>query len=348
MLRPSDRVLVRVPSWLGDAVLAEPAIRALAGRVGAANLSLAGPEPFTALLANEHPGVATLPARDVAEWRGHDVAVLFTNSFRSAWYTLRAGIPRRVGWAREGRAPLLTDAARPAREAGRTPLQLGCHGRWPRHLPRPFGASCNELIGLLGVGVAGVRPRLAPDARALERRDERLVGFGLASDDAYVVANVGARDGSAKGYPATHWARALDALREHCDLPVLLACGPGEEPVAVEVARAARHGLHLCVDPIAGLSELLALFVGARLALSADAGPRHLAVAAGTPLVTVAGPTDPRHTADHLGCTRLLRERVDCGPCHLERCPLDGARHHACMRRVDPAAVAAAALARLG
>ena len=58
----------------------------------------------------------------------------------------------------------------------------------------------------------------------------------------------------------------------------------------------------------------------------------------------MAGPSDPRHTADHLGATRVLRVRVDCGPCHLEQCPLAGDAHHACMRLVEPTELAAAAL----
>ncbi len=346
MLRAADRVLVRVPSWLGDAVMAEPALRALAARVGARNLSLAGPAPLTGLLASGLAGARTLTPDSARAWRGHDVAVLFTNSFRSAWCALRAGIPRRVGWARDGRGALLTDAARPAREAGRTPPQLGRHGAWPRPLPRPFGASCVELVGLLGVGVAEARPRLAPDARALAARDRRLAGFGLATRQPYVVANVGARPDSAKGYPAQRWAEVLDELRalRRADLPVLVVCGPGEEDVAREVARRARPGLHLCLDPAADLGELLALLAGARVALTADSGPRHLAVAAGTPVVTVTGPTDPRHSADHLSTTRLFRAPLACSPCHLERCPLAGDAHHACMRRVEPARLASAAL----
>ena len=76
--------------------------------------------------------------------------------------------------------------------------------------------------------------------------------------------------------------------------------------------------------------------------LTADSGPRHLAVGLERPLVVVAGPTDPRHTADHLERTALLRVRVPCGPCHRERCPLAGAEHHACMARVAPRGAARA------
>jgi ADP-heptose:LPS heptosyltransferase len=58
----------------------------------------------------------------------------------------------------------------------------------------------------------------------------------------------------------------------------------------------------------------------------------------------VCGPTDPRHTADHLERTSLLREIVECGPCHREQCPLEDTRRHQCMLRIDPERVARAAL----
>jgi heptosyltransferase-2 len=65
----------------------------------------------------------------------------------------------------------------------------------------------------------------------------------------------------------------------------------------------------------------------ARLLVTTDTGPRHVATAFGTPAVVVMGPTDPRHTASNLDRTRVLRVDVECGPCHLKTCPID----HRCM-----------------
>jgi heptosyltransferase II len=84
------------------------------------------------------------------------------------------------------------------------------------------------------------------------------------------------------------------------------------------------------------LTELCALIAGARLLVCTDSGPRHLAQALGTPCALVAGPTDPRHTADHAANVRLARVEVPCGPCHRERCPLTGADELNCMRNVQP------------
>jgi len=343
-LQPGARVLVRVPSWLGDAVAAEPALRALLERVG--EVSAAGPERLVRLLAETHVGLRPLPADDAASWRGHDVCVLLTNSFRSAWAAWRAGIPERVGWDRDARGWLLTRAARPAREAGRRPLGIGRRGAWPRFLPRPFASSCAELVGLVGVAVPDARPRLEPTAGARRTARSRLEALGLADGAGYVLANVGGRPGSAKAFPAPSWIPGLAAVRDGCGLPVVLVSGPDEAARADEVAAGSGPGVYALTPP-PELSELLALCAGARVLLTADSGPRHLAVAAGTPVAVVCGPTDPRHTADHLERTRVVREPVECGPCHRERCPLAGGERDACMRRIDPGELARAALALL-
>src|SRR5262249_56760888 len=112
-------------------------------------LGLAAPR---ALVAGRFPSVrrVALPARGAEEPRhyaGHAVALLFTGSFRSAWCAWRASVPRRVGFARDGRRFLLTDALQPARERGGVPLELGRAGGGRRYLPRPLGRSLAELLG---------------------------------------------------------------------------------------------------------------------------------------------------------------------------------------------------------
>lgn len=348
-LHDGARVLVRVPDWLGDLVMSEPTLRALDGRVRELDgaLTLAGSPRLLEVLGDALPQARRVDASAASAWRGHDVALLLVNSFRSAWCAARAGIPRRVGWSRNLRGWLLSDALAPAREVGGIPLGLGLRGRYPRHLPRPFGAKCVELAGALGVAVVDTRPRLQPSAHGLDALRQRFASFGLAPDAAFVLANVGARAGSAKAYPPEHWSAALNELSRQRGEALVLVAGPGEEEALERVAGAVA-GAHACRAPLADLRELVALCAAARLVLTADAGPRHVALASGTPLVVIAGPSDPRHTADHTARTQLLRVEVPCGPCHRELCRLTGAAHHACMRGVEPGEVARAARDELG
>jgi heptosyltransferase-2 len=343
-LADGARVLVRAPDWLGDFVMAEPVLRAVARRPGPPPTFVAEAR-FLDLLDERYARVNCVDPGDHAAWRGHDVALLLTGSFRSAWTAWRARIPVRVGQARDARSLLLTDAVRPALERGGTPLGLGRPGRWPRVLPRPFGASALELALRLGLSVSDPRPRLVPRESARRRAAGRLAAAGIAPGAPFVLCNAGGRADSAKAYPGELWGGLLDELEARLGLPLALVCGPGEE-AALAVARAAARRARPLALPEAGpveLPELLALCAAAALVVTADSGPRHLAQAAGTPLVVACGPTDPRHTADGTRATRIARMEVECGPCHRERCPLAGDAHHACMRRLEPARLAALA-----
>jgi len=356
-LAGTERVLVRLPAWLGDFVMAEPLVRALHERLARGSLTLVGRGAELVLFegrfpraqrldADARPSAPNATSTRGAAWRGHDVAFLCTGSWRSAWRAFAARIPRRVGFARDGRAILLTDALVPARERGGVPLGLGRAGRWPRHLPRPLERSLAELAALVGVTVRDPSPRLEPRPAWSARAAERRLALGLAEGEPFLVANVGARAGSAKGYPPAAWARVLDGLAD--DVPVLLVGGPGEEPAVRAVCDGVRGSrVHALVEPVADLTELAAHCAAARAVLTADSGPRHVARAVGAPVVVVAGPTDPRHTAGRHTRERLVRVTVPCGPCHEERCPLGGAEHLRCMHEVAPERVGEALAALL-
>jgi lipopolysaccharide heptosyltransferase II len=338
-------LLVRIPRWLGDVVMAEPALRALERRFGG-SMTLAGAPGLLELIAPSAPRARHLACGrrpDPADWRGFDTALLLDGSVASAWVALRAGIPERVGWAVGPRGLLLTDGPRPALERGRTPLGLGRHRRRPRKVPRPFGASAQELVARLGVWVDDPCPRLEVQGPALESARAWRAGAGVDPATPFLLLQAGARPGSAKGIPAERWARVIGELRElGFEAPVFALAGPGEEPAAREVAQAA--GVHAVVDPVANLPELLAWCSDASLVLCTDSGPRHLARAAGATRVTLIGPTDPRHTSDAQVGERLLRVELDCGPCHRERCPLDGVQQRACMLDISPGRIADAVL----
>ena len=205
-------VLVRLPSWLGDLVAVEPAVRALAqarGALDGAGLALAAPAHLLPLVDGWLPAARRIAhtgrgGERAEDWRGFDLALLLTGSFRSAWTAWRAGIPRRVGWSRDGRGWLLTDGVRPAVERGRAALPCGVRGRWPRYLPRSVTATSIELLGLLDVPVADPVARLAADPAVVADVRRRLAAAGV--EGAPVVANVGGRPGSAKAWSPAWWA----------------------------------------------------------------------------------------------------------------------------------------------
>ncbi len=318
--------------------MSSPALRALRAAHPAAEIVLEG-LPRHAELGSHLPGVnAFLPDRQrgVGAWlartqrlrqRGFDWAVLLPDSVRSALAPALARIPVRAGYARDpARRSLLTVWLDPPREGGRR-LAISMIERYLR-ITRALGCDdCGEALELA-----------VPD-QAREELDNRLWAAGVERSEGLLVVTPGASFGSSKLWPSQYFAQACDELVRRRGLRAVLAPGPGEERIARDIAAAMQtRPLELC-DPPVSLGELVALIERARLVLTNDTGPRHIAVARERPVVVLMGPTDTRHTGHLLERQRVLREDVECSPCHKKTCPID----HRCMTRLLPARVVNAA-----
>lgn len=141
----------------------------------------------------------------------------------------------------------------------------------------------------------------------------------------------GASFGSSKCWPSESFAQVGDILIERYDAQVLIIPGPGEEEIAGRIESHMRHRPVNFVKEIIPLELLKALISDSNLVITNDTGPRHFAVAFNCPVVVIVGPTDPRYTNYDLGQTEILREELDCTPCHLKVCPTD----HRCMKNIS-------------
>jgi len=331
------KVLVRAPTWLGDVVMTTPVLRALRSAHPQAEIVLEG-RPGLAELVKDLPTLdAFLPdpedgwlarARRLRAQR-FDWAVLLPDSVRAAAGPWLARIPVRIGYARDPlRRLMLTHALEPPRQGGKR-LPISMLERYLR-LTRTLGCPDPAPLEL----------ELPVDPAAASAIFARLEREGVARDARLLIVTPGASFGASKLWPPEHFARACDGIaREHGLVPVL-APGPGEEELARQVlAQLGVRGVAL-TDPPARLPELVALIDRASLVLTNDTGPRHVAVARGCPTVVLMGPTDPRHTAHLLERQRVLREPVECSPCHLKVCPVPG---HPCMTKLAPERAVAAA-----
>jgi lipopolysaccharide heptosyltransferase II len=136
-----SRLVVRAPNWLGDAVLALPAMAALRRHFASAHLTVAAPASVAPLFreaTDARPdAILVLPSDNRAATRAlgagaFELGILFPNSFRSAWMLRRAGIPQRWGIARGGRGWLLTRRSpSPHGAAEATPYATGASDATP-------------------------------------------------------------------------------------------------------------------------------------------------------------------------------------------------------------------------
>lgn len=311
-------------------MLATPALRALRIGFPGARLIVAGGAHLIRLLDGGtlfDESIALGRAAGRANARalaaaGADLAVVLPHSFRSAWEIYRAGVPRRVGYRRECRGWLLTDGLVPHRVEGRI-------------VPVPMVFQYLELVALLGCAADGDPPRLPlPEAAnaAAARELERLGWDGRAN---LIAVNPGASFGPSKVWPVEYHAEVADTLQREPGTRVLILCGPGEEPLARELEARMKTQPLTTAGAVLSLDVAKAVLARASLLITTDTGPRHIAVAVGTPALVLMGPTDPRYTHSHLGPSIVLRREVPCGPCHLKVCPLD----HRCMREIVPGEV---------
>ena len=242
-----------------------------------------------------------------------DVAVLFTNSFRSAAVARMAGARRRVGYARDGRGWLLTDRLNPPRANG-------------QYKPVPALDYYNEIARFLGCDEPGNQLTLATGPEDEEAIDHRL--GRIEAGRPLVVLNPGANYGSAKCWPAEKYAALAAMITESFGARVVASLSPKERDIADRLSTAAKSPIDVFVNPPLGLGPLKALIKRANLLITNDTGPRHFAAAFDVPVVTVFGSSDPAWTETRHPKERIAKLSLECQPCMERTCPL---KHHKCM-----------------
>jgi heptosyltransferase-2 len=333
------RVCVFLPNWVGDVVMATPALRALRTHVGAGGVVVGLGTPYvaevlegTSLLDDfriHRPEVARRPSGLVAAARAlrrgrFDLAVLLPNSFHTALVAWLAGVGERIGYARNRRGPLLTTRLAP----------LTANGAF---VPTPLVGEYLQLVYAIGCGEESWRLELASTPRDEESADDAWAALGLTPGGRVIALNPGGAFGAAKLWPEEYWAVVARHVVGTLDHGVLVLCGPEERERAAAIARLAgdRRVVSLADLPVSiGLTK--ACVRRSRMLVTTDSGARHFGAAFGVPVVALFGPThiawsDTRYTNE-----QRLQLALDCGPCQQRVCPL---QHHRCMRELTPESV---------
>jgi heptosyltransferase II len=339
---PVEHILVRGPNWLGDAVMCEPALGGLKRLFPQASISLLV-KPSVAGLFELHPSVGRVILYEdkgrhgglSGKWRlagelrrlGFDLAVLFQNAFEAALLASLAGIPRRYGYATDGRTMLLSEpVAKPDR-------------RSPVHQVQYYW----DMLKPLGLSGGPTHPQLFLSPDEERAMDDRFKQTGITTEDVVIGLNPGSTYGRAKRWLPDRFADTAERLcrRIHESgrrASVVLLGARGEEPLAREIA----SRLTVPVAVLSGattIRELMAAIRRCGLLLTNDTGPMHVAAAFRVPVVAIFGPTDWRTTSPFGDQHALVRHPVDCAPCMLRECPID----HRCMTGVTVENVYAAA-----
>ncbi|MGE3314639.1 MAG: lipopolysaccharide heptosyltransferase II [Planctomycetaceae bacterium] len=327
------KIAVFVPNWIGDVVMATPALRAIREHFAGAEI-VAVLRPYVAdVLAGlslvdrhliHHPaGKSAVENRGLRFVRSlrrekFDLAVLFPNSFHSAGLAWLSGARRRVGIDRDGRGWLLTD---------RLPSR-------PKKTPHPVIEEYLRIAAYLGCVALDRRMELA----SLPSDEQQLARFWNAQPGElrrreFVTLNSGGAFGAAKDWPAESFAILARRIAETYGHAVLVLCGPSEREQARRIVQQAEHRnvVSLADAPLSiGLTK--AAVKQSVLLVTTDSGPRHFAAPFDVPVITLFGPTHIAWSETYSPRAIHLQHQVDCGPCQQRTCPLG---HHRCMKELS-------------
>ncbi len=326
------KILIRATNWVGDAIMALPALRAVRKRFPDAEIAIAA-RPYVAdiyrdqgicdqLIVYDPKGLhAGLSGRErlAAELRAKkfNVALLLQNAFDAAWLAWRAKIPERIGYARDGRSFLLTKAV-PLPQPGEIPphekyyyLELVRRAGWLDSVQD------ETFIGL----------NISKEKR--QGAEEFLCRSGVRKVALRIAIGAGASYGSAKCWPPSGFAEVANRLKSEADADVILFGTAAETSVSTAIAAEMR------TPPIdltgrTAIADLPALLSQCHFFLGNDSGAMHVAAAVGLPVVAVFGPTDPFGTGPVTPRCSIVQQKPYCSPCFLRRCPTD----HRCMTAI--------------
>jgi heptosyltransferase-2 len=311
------RIVVRVPNWLGDLVMATGALRAILERWPSTAVDLvvrAGHEELPLprrgrVIPFDH---RRTPAGDFgASLRstGYDRFYVLPPSFSSAWMAWRSGVPERIGYRGHFRGPLLRPAI-----AHRGP------GR-SAHLAREFldlidpALELDRYVPRLDISRAWAADRLARICRELPER--------------FVALAPGAVYGPAKAWPAERYRELAAGLRARTGMPVVLL-GTSEEHALAEQVRAGKEGvLNWCGTT--DIPGLVAVLSRAALLVSNDSGAMHVMAALRRPQVAIFGSTSPAWTGPLNPEAAVVAPGISCSPCFARTCRYG---HYRCLRDV--------------
>ncbi len=308
--QPIERMLVVMPTWLGDSIMATPTLRALrlhypqariTALIGRNLRALLDPCPWVDRVVTtrtkREPMVGL--ARRLSTG-GFDAAVLLPNSFRSALLMRLAGIKRRIGYDRDGRGALLTDRLIPRRgPTGFVPVPT-----------RDYYLGIAQYLGAASPDVSmELMTRAEDQVRAdaiwqqagvtVDVCEKNTGGSGGGSGEGNVGGVVLLNPGSAKAkkcWPAERFAAVADRMvREH-GAKVAVTGAPNERAILDAVLRATNEPVIDLTQYGLTLRLLKSVIKRADVLITNDTGTRHLSAAMDVPVVTLFGPTTPDWT----------------------------------------------------
>lgn len=349
----SEKILVRGVNWIGDAVMTLPALKALRKAYPESKITLLV-KPSVAAIFEKNPlideiilyeerfqgafGKLILSRRLRKEHFSR--AILLQNAFDAALITFLAGIPRRVGYKRDGRGFLLTKAI-PFHDDDRKMHHIDYYLNLLRasgisaentqpwiHLSLEERLKARDALSQLKRPILGINPgaaygsakRWLPDRFAevacwfIKDTGGSVILFGGKSEEG-VSQEIEKMVEGRKSNPAWTLRRQSGGKRQ--------GRGLDDTTLTTRIASIQSEDVNNSLLNLAGktsLRELISVISECDVFLSNDSGPMHIAYAVGTPLVALFGSTDPGLTGPAGEGSMVIQHSLSCSPCFERTC----------------------------
>ena len=323
------RIIVRMPNWLGDLVMATPILTDLRHHWPEAKIT-AQCQGILSTVIQEDPHIdEVIDFKRPRSWFNRqaqasilsplqqgdfDLGILLTNSFSSALWFWRGKVKNKIGYADHCRRWLL-DYAIPFPEK-----------RKSQHLVITY----KMLLEPLGVPVSKTAPRLYLTPEEQQAARTKIAQEGVAPEDLIIGINPGAAYGSAKCWLPDRFKQLTRELLAYPRLKVLYFGDKAGAPLVEEICKGLPQDRVINFAGKTSLRELLALIQTCSLFLTNDSGPMHAASALGIPLIALFGSTSDTATGPYNGGL-VIHKHVPCSPCYRRECPID----FRCMTRIE-------------
>ncbi len=323
-----QNILIRMPNWLGDAVMATPILADVRNKWPDAKITamcqgsvcsllIGNPyidEIFSFTCPNEF--LRRQKKRDLIErirQGRYDLGILLPNSFSSAWWLWRGRVKRRIGFAADGRSLLLTKAIPFPKKRGQ------------EHLVKTY----KRLLDPLGIPISETMPKLFSTEEEKLAAEQLLTQFDVPKNGKVVGINPGAAFGSAKCWLPDRFRGVIEKLLKDPNVYVVCFGDQAGASLVHEICEGLPpRAINLAAAT--SLRELIALIARCNVFLTNDSGPMHIAAALKTPLVALFGSTNDIATGPYKHGD-VIHKHVSCSPCYKRTCPID----FKCMTRIE-------------
>lgn len=313
-----EKILVRTPNWLGDAVMSLPLIEALAEMEVDPIVDVAVREPLSAVYEHhecvekiwELPDDKSLFMPEVQPER-YSSCVIIPKSLRTGIQAFFSGIPRRIGFSTQGRSLFLTDR-----------VELDGRDRLEHHAKLYF----RLLEDVLSV----------PDELTIEKLNKPDLGSDHSDiEEDYLAFHPGSAYGPAKRWPPDHYRELLEMILSKTDFTLVAMGVQNEKDIAQDILDPIDSDRIVSLVGETTLEEAMVLLAESEGSIANDSGLMHLSAALGTPTVGIFGSSDPGLTHPVGQFTSVLYEDVECSPCFERTCPRDDDLYK-CLTRIEP------------